>query len=493
MSIPAHKQPYLLRLLKGCFYALGYGLKLVLAYVRTIASTVAARDKLVEVSAENLLTASDFSPLNEPGFGDRWNSFPWSMVWWRDQLYVGTNRAFLCVEYFALHSALPFMQRYPPRFDSEARCPDSPLDLPLQAEIWRYTPATGRWTRVYQSPEDVSIPLQPGKQIARDIGFRDMAVFRDPDGTEALYVSGVSARPVCPSAPPPRILRSLDGETFEPVPQLPGTTLGDVTAVGFRSIRRYFNRFYITAGSLYGDGVLLEADHPALGSDFRQVLDVRIFEMVPFNGFLYLGLHDSWNGYAVVKMDATGKPPYRLEPIVSRGAFLKRLPSTSVLSMCVFQDALYVGTDAPAELIRIFPDDSWELVMGSPRKTPQGWKHPISGFGEGFGYPLNREIGRMQEHNGWLYVATANFAGKFLTMPFANRRIRDRLGFSLYATRDGKEFREVTGNGLSHSTAFAARTFASTPHGLFLGASDVVSGAVVFLGNSRREHPDRQD
>jgi hypothetical protein len=114
MNIPPRKQPYLLRRLKGYSYAFGYGLKLASGYVRTIASTpptpnVAARNQVVDSSVENLLTASDFSQLNEPGFGDRWNSFAWSMVWWRDQLYVGTNRAFACVEYFAVHSALPLI------------------------------------------------------------------------------------------------------------------------------------------------------------------------------------------------------------------------------------------------------------------------------------------------------------------------------------------------------------------------------------------------
>ena len=38
------------------------------------------------------------TPINQPGFGDRQNSYAWSMQWFKGQLYVGTFRNALCVE-----------------------------------------------------------------------------------------------------------------------------------------------------------------------------------------------------------------------------------------------------------------------------------------------------------------------------------------------------------------------------------------------------------
>src|SRR5688572_4254242 len=83
--------------------------------------------------------------VNEDGFGDRYNSIAWSMLWWRGQLYVGTYRASSCVR------AVQWSQPYPPP-DPDLACTPNPLDLPLQAEIWRYTPEIELWQRVYQAP-----------------------------------------------------------------------------------------------------------------------------------------------------------------------------------------------------------------------------------------------------------------------------------------------------------------------------------------------------
>src|SRR5215217_9680846 len=169
-----------------------------------------------------------FAQINEDGFGDRQNSYSWSMAWFKNKLYVGTNRNFPCVERATVQfyfPNVPFLYTTNP--DPDITCTPDPLDLDLRAEIWRYTPETQQWERVFQAPE-IPIPDRPGKFTSRDIGFRDMTVFREPDGTEALYVAGVTAREYIPGLPPPRILRTTDGSTFEPVPQDPGTVLGDL-------------------------------------------------------------------------------------------------------------------------------------------------------------------------------------------------------------------------------------------------------------------------
>ena len=74
--------------------------------------------------------SNPFVPAARQGFGDRQNSFPWAMQWWKDQLYVGTNRAYHCTEAVAFHNAYPNWVPYPPG-DPDVVCADDSADLPL--------------------------------------------------------------------------------------------------------------------------------------------------------------------------------------------------------------------------------------------------------------------------------------------------------------------------------------------------------------------------
>src|SRR5262245_28615969 len=61
------------------------------------------------------LGAGDFSQAAIQGFGDRQNSWAWSMQWWNGHLYVGTYRAAACVEQFELQQAVgAALFPYPP-------------------------------------------------------------------------------------------------------------------------------------------------------------------------------------------------------------------------------------------------------------------------------------------------------------------------------------------------------------------------------------------
>lgn len=427
-----------------------------------------------------------FTPAAPQGFGDRENSWAWSMYWWRDHLYVGTNRAWQCAERAGIRRAFPLLVKYPPT-DPELQCAPDPVDLPLQAEIWRWSPRSDEWARVYQSPRDVAVPGKRDKWVARNLGLRYMAPFTEPDGTEALYVSGVNTRFMFGPSGPPQLLRSVDGEHFAPVPQTKGTFLGDLDVCSFRTISIYKGRFFITAGNIQGDGVVLESANPALGDDsFRQITPpgMTVFQMMPYNGYLYMGIRDGKHGYAVVRTDASGTPPYTFTPVVTNGAYLPE-PSRGVVSMRVFQGCLYVGTDRPAtEVIRIKPDDSWDLVMGAPRQTPTGWKTPLSGLDAGFNTWLNGHIWRMIEHEGRLYIGTWNMATEFRTMPNADSVLESIYGFDLYATDDGYHFQPVSTNGFGDKYNYGVRSFASTPHGLFVGTANKWYGLQVWRGTT---------
>ncbi len=240
------------------------------------------------VNAQVPLFIQDFAQVAPEGFGDFHNSMARASEWWQGSLYVATSRDHACVQQAIIKQYLP-LKPYPPP-DPSLTCAPDPHDLPLQAEIWRWTPdgGAGVWERVYQSPNTVPIPGTT-KFTAREIGFRDMAPFTEPDGTEALYITGIAARGYIPGAALPTLLRTTDGVNWAPVPQDPGTTLGDlneitditcppsvpnckITVSAFNKITAFNGHLFMVVGGDFGHGVIYEATDPAGGNNnFRRV------------------------------------------------------------------------------------------------------------------------------------------------------------------------------------------------------------------------------
>ena len=454
--------------------------------------------------AQEPLARPDFALSAGAGFGDRHNSWPWSMAWWPSQrkLLVGTARAASCTSAAALQLFFPRLPLYPPA-DPELQCTADPRDLPLRAEIWSWSPDDDVWRLAYRSPDDLEVPAYPGRFVARDVGFRGMHLFVEPDGTEALYVSGVSSRAfneaskerylADPQLPPPRLLRSTDGQTFEPVPQEPGTLWHQLRPLdGFRGMASFKDRLYViaSAGAL-GHGYLLESRDPAQGNDSFRKIDVgaadhSVFELAAFNGALYVGtggqplLGDP--PFSVWKTDAAGEPPYAFERVIPPGAFRVSREASAAISMFVYRGRLYVGTGR--ELFRINPDDTWDLVVGAPRLTPHGRVAPLSGFGDGFGEDRNVHMWRMAEHQGVLYVGTLDSLAQ---TDEGGGRVHPARGFDMAATTDGWHFTRVTRNGLAGPSEQryvdqGVRTLASTPDGLFVGATNPRLGLTLWRG-----------
>ena len=445
----------------------------------------------VYAQEEHPLSFKDFHQINESGFGDRQNSWSWTMQWWNGKVYVGTNRCWNCYTR-ATQQRIPFWGKfvsYPPN-NPNVECAPTPEELPLSAEIWSYDPDFDLWERVFQSPTNVEIPEHPGQFTARDIAFRTSVLFKEPDKTEALYIFGVTSHTLWPTTLPPQILRSTDGSTFEPVPQDPGTVLGDlnldVDRACYRSAIVHNEKLYVNVCGLHGSGRALEAENPSGGNDnFRYITppEIRVYCLASFNGLLYIGLENA-SGYSVVKTDTTGEPPYTLTPVVTNGGFLPKKPSKTPLYMHVFKDRLYVGMDRPAELIRINPDNTWDLVVGTPRETPEGWKYPLSGMDAGFDYSLNFHIWRMQTHDDYLYVSTADATQHFFGgIPILKKLFRPQMGFDLYATPDGWSFYKITITGFDNIFNNGLRSWASTPYGLFFGTANEWYGTEVWFGS----------
>lgn len=440
-------------------------------------------------AASSDLDAQSFRLVAPQGFGDRQNSVAWSMAWWKGSLYVGTSRSLRCVEAAAIAATYPELNTYPPK-DAEIECTPAYQDLPLRAEIWRWTPGTTpAWVRVFQSPNDVPIPGHEGKFVARDIGFRSMIVFTEADGSESLYAGGVSSKSLNDPGfdshliPSPRILRSTDGVTWTAVPQDPGTMLGEFERSSFRDMAIYKGRLYVVGGTIRGEGVLLEAANPAGGNDnFRRVTppEMDVYAVSVLNDSLYVGLAGVASGYQILRTDATGTPPYTYATVVSEGGYLRPFPSHTIVTMFPYQGRLYAGTDRPAELLRVNPDDSWDVVVGKPRDTPRGYKYPLSGMDAGFDFPLNAHMWRIGAYQDTLYVGTNDSSSGLITVPELKKVYEPKMGFDLFSSPDGWHFGMITRTGFGDLYNFGVRTFAATPYGFFLGSANSWYGLTIW-------------
>lgn len=454
------------------------------------------------------LSKGDFIRISEMGFGDPNNSYVWSMSWFKDKLYVGTLRN--AFELKALEPTDPsqYYDPYPVPFDS--------YDLDLRAEIWQYTPETDTWKRVYQSPLITTAFDGTTIEIARDVGYRSMTLFTEESGEEVLYISssGFTAY----------ILRTTDGENFQALSIDPGVELpSEVSLTSFRSLVSFNGRLYTTPTATAGsganlsefqivfEGMSIELSGESEGIDgvfhFRPVsqpgfgdeTNLTIFEMATFNGYLYAGTGNSEKGYQIWKTDASNEPPYRWTPVIMDGAY-RGPKNQGTACMYPFKGRLYIGSGiqkggydsgtniwGQPELIRINPDDTWQLICGEQRNTPDGFKVPLSGRGPGFDNIFTAYFWQMKEHEDWLYLGTLDHSISLLYMrlgllsPTTRKWIEfigaDRIvkwvgGFDLWKTKNGILWYPVTFTGLGNPLNYGLRTLQSTSFGLFLGTAN---------------------
>jgi hypothetical protein len=462
----------------------------------------------IQAEIQRIEGIATFERIATGGFGDRHNSMAWSMGWFKGQLYVGTGRAFLCVT-FATSDRQLGTNLYSP-LGPDLVCAPTIEDLPLAAEIWRYSPVARTWQRVFKSPEDVPVRWNaagaPTKFTARDMAFRGMTVFREPDGTEALYAAGVGASVLFDrngpyladpgSYPPPRILRSTDGLTWEPLPQTPGTFLGDISAPrpgriqvrGFRSLHVHQGKLWVSVSDFRGLGFVIASSNPALGDDAWSQASpsadvLPIWSLETFNGWLYATTGDRTNpvGYGVWKTRGIGPGPFVWQPVVVQGGYqIPQYRSPDALSIAAFKGKLYVGTDRPTELIRINADDTWDLIVGGPRMTPTGLKRPISGLLTGFGNLFNGHFWRMAVHDDTLFLGTWDWSVGLRVSPQAGSLLRHEFGADFYKTTDGRFWQPVTKTGFNDPFNYGVRTLESTPVGLFVGTANPFYGTQVW-------------
>jgi hypothetical protein len=460
------------------------------------------------------LSKHDFKLVAYGGFGDGLNSYAHSMAWFKGKLYVTTMRA----NFALMRSRLSLgMDVWP------IECPLDPFELDLRAEIWSYDPSADVWERVFKAP---MIMGSHGKPIPRDISYRSIVVCRTEEGGPLrMFVSTWSPA----RGPGPIIMVTEDGRNFETTCE-PGLAGLPVTTI--RALVPFKGRMYTTpAGSrggntnVSGHTVVYEARNPTKGdwgpvSDFGfgDVGNKSVHEICAWGDHLYAGTLNH-SGFQLWRSKCEGEPPYEWEMVLEKGAGRGPL-NQGVLSMYPFKGSLYIGTGiqgggvdrenkigpAPAELLRLQPDLSWDLLVGDPRDTPQGRKEPLSGRYAGFDNFFNGYFWRMVEHEGWLYMGTFEWS---TVLGYVNRSrwpesfanvlanvgpkamFDNQGGFDLYRSYDGENWVPVTTNGMGNPYNMGLRTFASTPYGLFVGTANPWGPKVMPLDGDEYVHNPR--
>jgi hypothetical protein len=347
-----------------------------------------------------------------------------------------------------------------------------------------------------------------------------MTVFHDAhDHEPALYVTTWAPS----KASGPLILRSLDGKEFTPVPS---PELNSTTISAYRSLISFNNRLYMAPtaqvggkANIAGRPLILSSETPASGEwqlanepGFGDPTNLTIFDLAVFDDCLYAGTLNPSHGYQVWKTHGGNRNPHHWTRVITDGAYRGPL-NEAVVSMCVFRGALYIGSGiqnggydrahrigpAAAELIRIHPDNSWDLIVGEARTTPDGYKRALSHFGPGFDNVFNGYFWRMTVYDGCLYLGTFDWS---VLLPFlastrgdtavekvvkwlgTNNLVHFEAGFDLFCSPDGVRWQPITTDGFANPYNYGARTLVGTPYGLFVGAANPF-GPEVAMQHSR--------
>jgi len=474
--------------------------------------------------------------------GSSHNTWIWSAKWFNNKLYIGTGREELCLTLLT-SDVRGGTSAYPNAVKGD-QCPDElTLAQSLAAEIWEYTPSTNTWRMAYQSPSNIPITVNgTAVMTALDVGYRGMEVYTESDGTQALYVGTVTSggayqpAPFQPNGwPGPRILRTTDGQNWTPIPHDAGTFFGNIgnyyldsTSLvrSFRSLTQFNGQLFVTAATYEGSGIIIASSNPSAGDNsFQQVSPdwsvMPTWDVEVFNNYLYATTgftrqeNPNATGYAVYKTAATGNPPYAFAPIVVNGGYQTNanLVAPNGLYMHIYRNELYVSTNRPTELIKIRPDDSWDLVVGAPRALPPGVKigtsgasgqiTPLSGMGNGFGNWMNGHFWRMGSITGMqepdqaasgqnMFLGTWDWSvglQQFEFLSELDNLFTHQYGTDVYRTEDGSHWSVITQAGFGDPNNSGTRSLEATPAGLFLGTARQRFGAEVLLRTSGSTNP----
>jgi hypothetical protein len=353
------------------------------------------------------------------------NSYAWSMSWFNNQLYVGTNRM--------VHCSSAYGRGGDPSCVNSLVAGPGNLSLPgplWRAEIWRYTPGdgllgndvglSGTWTRFYQSPNWTLPSDYAGyfpSNVPRDMGYRMMTQCDAGDGTNRLYIAtnGLPGNILYYSGGGNQVTQTSNVGTYTTDQALVDYYLtGEPFDLGYRALTCFKRRLWTSPAGTLGDPdasahpvVLVNAD-PAGGAAWTEILDVSdpassplsnsnnagIFQMEAIGDYLFLSVGNRLTGFELWRgdgtscnNDGTGTCNLVWEKLIANGAGRppaapgRTTPENAGATLGVYGKDLYMGVGesgyaqeglTSAELLRIKDADlgtkQWELLVGWPRK-----------------------------------------------------------------------------------------------------------------------------
>jgi hypothetical protein len=410
--------------------------------------------------------------------------------------------------------------------------PGGPPGTP--ARIFRRDGATGQWVTVHESPM-VDTPTGPAP---RESGIRAMTVFQgSTDAAPCLYCGTISD---AGSAAGGQILRSTDGLTFSPAPPLlfGAPALGGFAVFGpwlamlprGAADRTGLHPDRAARGTVPqvaqdpGAGFWTPADELARATGWHtDPANLAIAALAVAHGALYAATTNPTRGFELWRTRGETTAPFHWEKVLDRGAH-RFAENPSVAAMTAFDGDLWIGTEsrildpetppgtspggaaagpeggldpnrireritalvrprepAPpaAELMRLRADGSWDIVVGSPRFTPDGLKVPLAALGPGFGDPGQIAISALAVHAGRLYAGTRQIRPGD---PGAPNRISP-AGAALWCSADGQDWTLLPAAEQAGETGcIAVESLCPTPEGLVIGLRrDVAAGLAAEL------------
>lgn len=491
-----------------------------------------------------------FTKIAGSGFGDqmgnvpyfRHNNYAWSMEEFNGDLYVGTGRSVTTfnIMWEMLWRAMepgvrppelpdvdhpPFLQDFLSNAGGIYRVIDEAglrdWVSHSQAEIWRFR--DGEWEQVYQSPlvpsllrDETGAYPDPRYQVAKTSGFRGMINFTDSHGVAALYAAagGLSLAVLTEQQ---MLYRTTNGTDWTPL------ATPAPMGVETRALAVLNGKLYVGVGG--GDSLLSASPSVWCSSDpaggagtWTKVLDFPTLDstnldvpcLCAFNGYLYAGTQNR-NGFQIWR-STTGSPASNADwvKVVTDGAGDRY--NMNCQTMKPFNGALYVGTVSLPflsgysemkgfEIIRIWPGDWWQLVMGAydpvDAPTPADEDRvPISGWPAGFGNPMAFYGWSMEVYDGYLFCGNLDtsvflrylddYEGELPDIPNLAALIaasEQISGCDLWCTGNGQFWLPVTIDGFDNPENYGFRTIKATSMGLFLGTANPFTGFEIYRSN----------
>jgi len=478
------------------------------------------------------------------GIGDNptsWqNSYPWSMCMFNGDLYVATGRLGCTSAVMSLMSGpmaggggVPMPGGTAPPKLNEFLSADGKsvtdadkfdaFNRASRAEIWRYH--RGTWRRVFWAPLIDSYMMKPPLtaqsqpmpyQAAAITGFRGMALMTEKSGEHALYAA---AGGFTFAAKQPLMMRSTNGVTWTPV-YAPATMGRESRALFAHHGKLYVGVGYSGLAAPVAAGAWASSE-PTDPTSWTKVIDFPTLDptntntvsFATYSGRLYAGTENR-TGFQVWRsttVDPMGNADWQKVVTGGAGVSMNEWAGT----MKVFDGRLYVGSmHVPGisgstevkgfDLIRISPQDTWELVIGNPRTAaaPAGARTmaPTSGQPSGMGNPLNLYCWSLAVQNGRLYLGTFDLTTMLKLADPSGQQIAAMLklpleqvqalfttaGGDLYSTRDGDSWRMLTQTGFGNQYDYGFRNIVAAPSRLYFGMSDPFYGCEVWQARTHR-------